>query len=290
MTAFTSRTVARLHPAQRDDIGDLITRRPLPGPDLPQVDPFLFLNHHGPQTYPPNNRGLPFGPHPHRGFETVTFILDGELSHADSGGGESIIGPGGVQWMTAGSGLIHAELSPASFKREGGPMEILQLWVNLPSRLKMTAPNYVGLQAVDIPKVVLDDGRVTVEAVSGHWAGAEAPIQSLIDIQMAVVRLKAGGTFEAPVAAGRNVFLYVVRGDVTVGGSPVPTWNLATLNDDGDAVVIEASTDAVVLLGHAAPIGEPVFAHGPFVMNTREEIVQAVQDYQAGRFGPPPPV
>ena len=213
MTAFTSRTVARLHPAQRDDIGDLITRRPLPGPDLPQVDPFLFLNHHGPQTYPPNNRGLPFGPHPHRGFETVTFILDGELSHADSGGGESIIGPGGVQWMTAGSGLIHAELSPASFKREGGPMEILQLWVNLPSRLKMTAPNYVGLQAVDIPKVDLDDGRVTVEAVSGRWAGTEAPIQSLIDVQMAVVRFKAGGAdFESTVVI--NGAVYVGRPDV----------------------------------------------------------------------------
>jgi len=290
MTALTSRTVARLHPSQRDDIGDLITRRPLPGPDLPQVDPFLFLNHHGPQTYAPNNRGLPFGPHPHRGFETVTFILDGELSHADSSGGESIIGPGGVQWMTAGSGLIHAELSPASFKRDGGPMEILQLWVNLPSRLKMTAPNYVGLQAPDIPKVALDDGRVTVEAVSGHWAGTEAPIQSLIDIQMAVVRFKAGGTFETPVAPGRSVFLYVVRGDVIMGGTPVPAWNLAALNDDGDAVRIKASGDAVVLLGHAAPIGEPVFAHGPFVMNTREEIVQAVQDYQAGRFGPPPSV
>ena len=290
MTALTPRTVARLHPAQRDDIGDLITRRPLPGPDLPQVDPFLFLNHHGPQTYPANNRGLPFGPHPHRGFETVTFILDGELSHADSGGGESIIGAGGVQWMTAGSGLIHAELSPASFKRDGGPMEILQLWVNLPSRLKMTAPDYVGLQAPDIPKVVLDDGRVTVEAVSGRWAGTEAPIQSLIDIQMAVVRMKAGGTFEAPVAVGRNVFLYVVRGDVTVGGSPVAAWNLSKLNDDGDAVNIKATSDAVVLLGHGAPIGEPVFAHGPFVMTTREEIIQAVQDYQAGRFGPPPPV
>lgn len=212
------------------------------------------------------------------------------MSHADSGGGESIIGPGGVQWMTAGSGLIHAELSPASFKRDGGPMEILQLWVNLPSRLKMTAPNYVGLQAPDIPKVELDDGRVTVEAVSGSWAGTEAPIQSLIDIQMAVVRLKAGGTFEAPIARGRNVFFYVVRGDVTVGGTPVRAWNLATLNDDGDAVRIKASSDAVVLMGHAAPIGEPVFAHGPFVMNTREEIIQAVQDYQAGRFGPPPPV
>lgn len=290
MADLKPRTVARLHPAQRDDIGDLITRRPLPGPDLPQVDPFLFLNHHGPQTYPPGNRGLPFGPHPHRGFETVTFILEGELSHSDSGGGESIIGPGGVQWMTAGSGLIHAELSPDRFKRDGGPMEILQLWVNLPSRLKMTTPNYVGLQAPDIPKVELDEGRVTVEAVSGRWFGIEAPIQSLIDIQMAVVRMTAGGRLEAPIAPGRNVFFYGVSGEAVVNGSPVPAWNLAALNDDGDAAAIEASSDAVILLGHAEPIREPVVAHGPFVMNTREEIIQAIQDYQAGRFGPPPPV
>ena len=115
------RSVLRQHPAHRDDIGDLVTRRPVPGPGIEQIDPFLFLNHHGPQTYPPNNRGLPFGPHPHRGFETVTFILEGELAHNDSGGGESIIRAGGVQWMTAGSGLIHAELSPESFKRAGGP-------------------------------------------------------------------------------------------------------------------------------------------------------------------------
>ena len=148
----------------------------------------------------------------------------------------------------------------------------------------------MALQAPDIPKVTLDDGRVTVEAVSGRWAGTDAPVQSLIDIHMAVVRINAGGALEAPIAPGRNVFLYVVRGIVTVGGTAVSAWNLAALSDDGDSVCIEASDDAVVLLGHAAPIGEPVFAHGPFVMNTREEIVQAVQDYQAGRFGPPPPV
>ena len=290
MTSLTPRTVARRHPAVRDDIGDLITRRPLPGPGLDQVDPFLFLNHHGPQTYAPNNRGLPFGPHPHRGFETVTFILEGELAHNDSGGGESIIRAGGIQWMTAGSGLIHAELSPASFKREGGPMEILQLWVNLPSRLKMTPPAYVGLQAGDIPSFTTDDGRVTVEAVSGRWGETTAPIQSLIDVQMAVVRFQPGGTFTAPIARGRNVFLYVVRGHVSVGGASVEPWHLMTLNDDGDAVGIEAGTDAVILLGHAAPIGEPVFPHGPFVMNTREEIIQAIEDYNAGKFGPPPRV
>ncbi len=284
--ALKSRPVVRLHPAHRDDIGDLITRRPVPGPGLEQVDPFLFLNHHGPQTYPPNNRGLPFGPHPHRGFETVTFILDGELAHNDSAGGESIIRAGGIQWMTAGSGLIHAELSPAAFKRDGGPMEILQLWVNLPSRLKMTTPDYVGLQAADIPTFTTDGG-VTVEPVSGEWLGVAAPIQSLIDVHLAVVRLAAGARFDAPVAAGRNVFLYVVKGQVSVAGTHVPEWNLAALGD-GDAVEITAASDAVVLLGHARPIGEPVVSHGPFVMNTREEIVQAIQDYQAGRFGPPP--
>lgn len=289
MTDPVIRTVARQHSAYRDDIGDLVTRRPVPGPGLEQLDPFLFLNHHGPQTYPANNRGLPFGPHPHRGFETVTFILDGELAHNDSAGGESIIKAGGIQWMTAGSGLIHAELSPASFKREGGPMEILQLWVNLPSRLKMTRPNYIGLQAADIPTFTVDDGRVTVEPVSGVWGEVTAPIQSLIDIQLAVLRFKPQGVFETPVTRGRTVFIYVVAGQVAVGGTAVEPWHLIALND-GDAVRIEASSDAIVLLGHAEPIGEPVVSHGPFVMNTREEIVQAITDYNAGKFGPPPKV
>jgi redox-sensitive bicupin YhaK (pirin superfamily) len=289
MTDRVFRPVVRQHPAYRDDIGDLVTRRPVPGPGLDQMDPFLFLNHHGPQTYPANNRGLPFGPHPHRGFETVTFILDGELAHNDSAGGESIIKAGGIQWMTAGSGLIHAELSPAAFKREGGPMEILQLWVNLPSRLKMTKPDYVGLQAADIPSFTTDDGRVTVEPVSGRWGDVTAPIQSLIDIQLAVLKFRPGGTFDAPVARGRTVFLYVVAGSVAVAGTPVQPWNLIALGD-GDAVRIEASSDAVILLGHAEPIGEPVASHGPFVMNTREEILQAITDYNAGKFGPPPRV
>jgi len=280
---MTARSVHRLHPAIRDDIGDLITQRPLPGRLVDQIDPFLFLNHHGPQTYPPHNRGLPFGPHPHRGFETVTFILEGELSHLDSGGHESVIGPGGVQWMTAGSGLVHAELSPASFKQVGGPLEILQLWVNLPSRLKMTAPNYLGLQGAEIPKVEM--GGATIEVVSGDVAGVTGPFPSLIGIEMSVVRLAPGGALDLPVAPGRAVFLYVVSGEIVVGGRAAPRWNLVELNDDGDAVAFEAPTGAVVLLGHAEPIGEPVFAHGPFVMNTREEIIQAIDDYNAGKFG-----
>src|SRR5215210_1051631 len=160
-----------LHSAARADIGELVTYQALPAPGLAveQVEPFIFLNHHGPQVYPPGNGGLPFGPHPHRGFETVTFILAGDLLHKDSGGYESLIRAGGVQWMTAGRGLIHAEVSSEEFKAEGGPVEMLQLWVNLPARLKMTEPRYTGLQREGIPTVETDGGRVELSVVSGSW-------------------------------------------------------------------------------------------------------------------------
>jgi quercetin 2,3-dioxygenase len=281
----SARTVKFQHPAYRDDIADLSTIRPLPGPDVDQIDPFLFLNHHGPQVYPQRNRGLPFGPHPHRGFETVTFILEGELAHLDSGGGESIIRAGGIQWMTAGRGLVHAEVSPDSFKQQGGPLEILQLWVNLPSRLKMVDPHYIGLQKDDIPAIVEDDGKVTVNLISGSWNGRRAPIQSLVDIHMVTLSFQAGGRVAAPVTLGRNVFLYIVRGGVNVAGEQVEPFHLIELNDDGDEVQLNATSDAVVLFGHAEPLGEPVVAQGPFVMNTRDEIRQAMVDYQAGKFG-----
>ncbi|MFT8243006.1 pirin family protein [Roseomonas sp. BN140053] len=283
------RSVRRLHPAIRHDIGDLVTRRPLPGPGIEMLDPFLFLNHHGPQFYPPNNRGLPFGPHPHRGFETVTFILQGELAHHDSGGHESIIAAGGVQWMTAGRGLVHAELSPERFEREGGPLEILQLWLNLPARLKRVPPRYRGLQAAEIPVLSADGGRAAVKLIAGSWDGRSGPVQPIFDVSMAVLELAPGGQLRLPVAAARSVFLYLVRGTVVVAGTEVPPCHLMELNGDGDAVEIEGRSDAVLLFGHAEPFGEPVVAQGPFVMNTREEIIQAARDYRDGLFGADPP-
>ncbi len=284
---MTDRSVHRLHPAMRDDIGDLITQRPLPGPQIDQLDPFLFLNHHGPQTYPPHNRGLPFGPHPHRGFETVTFILEGELAHRDNAGHESIIHAGGIQWMTAGRGIVHAEVSPRAFLESGGPVEILQLWVNLPSRLKMSEPAYTGLQRADIPELALDGGKVMLDLIAGEYAGKTGPVQSLTGVFMSTVRMQAGGTIRFEGIGNRNVFLYVARGLVQVGNydDSVSAMHLVELNESGDAVEIRAERDSLIVFGHAAPIGEPVVAHGPFVMTTREEIAQAIQDYQAGRFG-----
>lgn len=281
---MTKKSIKHAHPAMRDDIADLTTRRPVPGQDVEQIDPFLFLNHHGPQVYAPRNRGLPFGPHPHRGFETVTFILTGELAHRDSAGHESIIKEGGIQWMTAGSGLVHAEISPEEFMRNGGPLEILQLWVNLPPRLKMTQPRYIGLQRNEIPAIATPDGKGVVHLVSGEYLGQKGAMQPLLDIFMSTVELKRGARVVFPDVAKRNVFLYVVRGSIKVAGEPAPHWHLLELNDDGDSVEIEAVTESVLLFGHAEPIGAPVVSYGPFVMNTRDEIMQAIQDYQAGKF------
>ncbi len=283
---MTDKIIRRLHPALRDDIGDLLTQRPVPSDQLDQIDPFLFLNHHGPQVYGPHNRGLPFGPHPHRGFETVTFIVDGMLAHRDSAGHESVIHAGGIQWMTAGSGIVHAEVSPRDFLEHGGPLEILQLWVNLPSRLKMSAPAYTGLQRDQIPALPLDGGKVTMNLIAGEWEGNTGPVQSLTGVFMSTVAMQAGGRLTVAGLQGRNVLLYVVRGRIGVGdhGDLVNAYQLVELDDGGDALHIKAEPDSLLLFGHAEPIREPVVAHGPFVMTTREEIVQAIDDYQAGRF------
>jgi redox-sensitive bicupin YhaK (pirin superfamily) len=284
---MSQRTIKGLHPAVRDDIGDLITQRPLPNPHLAQLDPFLFLNHHGPQTYPPHNRGLPFGPHPHRGFETVTFILDGMLTHQDSAGHENIIRAGGVQWMTAGRGLVHAEISPREFLEQGGPLEILQLWVNLPPELKMTEPRYTGLQRDDIPAIELDEGRVTVNLVSGTFNGVTGPFESLTGVFMTTIVMQPGARLLLDGLTGRSVFLYVVRGVIEVGADKVSALHLAELNEEGEMLELAAETGAVVLFGHAEAINAPVVSHGPFVMNTREQIIEAINDYQAGKFGAP---
>jgi redox-sensitive bicupin YhaK (pirin superfamily) len=279
-----TRSIRRIDAAQQEDIADLTTWRALPTAQVDMIDPFLFLNHHGPQIYAPRNRGLPFGPHPHRGFETVTFILDGDIAHRDSGGHESIIGPDGVQWMTAGRGLVHSETSSGQFMRDGGPLEILQLWVNLPARFKMTAPRYVGLQADALPMVEADGGKARVQLVSGEWNGHRGPIEPLIDVTVMSLRMQATAALTLPVPAAHNVFFYVVRGVVNVNGSLVDRRHLVEFDNNGEGLEIRAEKDAFVLLCHALPLDEPVVSYGPFVMNTREEIQQAVKDYQAGLF------
>ena len=277
--------VINIHTAVSTPIHDLITYRALPTGSVDYIDPFLFLNHHGPQTYPPNNNGLPFGPHPHRGFETLTFIIKGDLMHADSGGHESIIRTGGIQWMTAGRGIIHSELSSDDFKKHGGDLEILQLWINLPSRLKMVAPAYTGLQKDQLPSVTTDDGKVNLSIVSGEWLGTSGPVKSPADVHMASCTLLKEGKMELDIAENRNVFFYVVSGSVKVNNNTAVERQLVEFEpDEGTKIIVEALSPSTLLLGHGKPYREPVVAQGPFVMNTMAEIRQAYIDYQNGRF------
>jgi quercetin 2,3-dioxygenase len=279
------RRIKKIHKAIYAPMGDLVTYRALPTNEVDYIDPFLLLNHHGPQTYKPHNQGLPFGPHPHRGFETLTFILEGDITHQDTSGGRDVIAAGGVQWMTAGSGLIHAEVSSEKFKEEGGPLEILQLWFNLPAKYKMTKPNYVGLQKDAIPVVTEDNGKVNINVISGSWDNVKGPISSLTDIHMASIELKQGGKFTTSVTAERNIFFYVVSGKINVNNEAVSKLSLVEFANEGEMLVVEATEDAFILLGHAYPFNEPVVSHGPFVMNTEEEIRDAFRDYQAGKMG-----
>lgn len=281
------RSIKAIYKAEYEPIADLVTYRAMPTQKLPMnlLDPFIFLNHHGRQQYSPRNNGLPFGPHPHRGFETVTFILEGDLTHKDSSGAASLIKAGGVQWMTAGSGLIHAEVSSPEFKEIGGPLEILQLWVNLPSRLKMTEPLYKGLQKEEIPVINWNEGKVQAQIISGEWKGVKGAFEPLTDIHLATLYFKEKSSIDFSIPADQTIFFYVVKGAVEVNSKEAHQHQLVQFDNDEEGIEIKAASNAIVLMGHATPFKEPFMAHGPFVMNTREEIMQAYDDYQKGKFG-----
>ncbi|WP_345951676.1 pirin family protein [Mucilaginibacter sp. PAMB04274] len=279
------RTIKKIHAAVYSPIADLVTYRALPTASVEYIDPFLFLNHHGPQVYPARNSGLPFGPHPHRGMETVTFILKGDISHKDSSGHESVIKAGGVQWMRAGRGLIHAEVSSDEFKRDGGDLEILQLWANLPARLKMADPYYIGKQQQDIPVLQFDEGKVTVNLIAGEWKDVKGAFESLTGIFLSTINLKAGAELEVAIPQAHNIFFYVISGEINVNGAAVRSLNLAEFNHDDDLLKMSVNIDSILLLGHAMPFNEPVVSQGPFVMNTEQEIMDAYQDYRTGKFG-----
>ncbi|HET8884875.1 MAG TPA: pirin family protein [Salinimicrobium sp.] len=279
------RKIRKIHHAEYRPIADLITYSPLPTRSLEMIDPFLFLNHHGPQIYPPNNKGLPFGPHPHRGMETVTFIINGDIAHEDNSGHKSIINKGGVQWMTAGSGLLHAEVSSEEFKQNGGLVEILQLWINLPAKLKMTKPNYTGLQRDQIPHLFENEKNISIDLIAGKWKGESGAFSTLTDVFLSTLNFSANSEINIQVPEEENILFYVIKGDLTVNNSKVTALNLIEFENSGKDLKIEASQDSLVLFGHAKPFNEPIVARGPFVMNSIEEIDQAYDDFQNGKMG-----
>ena len=245
----------------------------------PELSPFLLLDHAGPADFPPAEKPRGVGWHPHRGFETVTLVLDGEVDHEDTAGNGGRIGKGEVQWMTAGSGLLHKEMHSPEFTRRGGRFHALQLWVNLPAKSKMSAPRYQTLVNASIPEV---DG---VRVIAGEYRGAKGPAQTFTTVNLFDVRLRAGQKLTLDLRDGFSAGLYVVQGEISLNGEKVRATELAVLDRKGSDVELEATSDAIVFVMNGAPINEPVTGYGPFVMNTPQEIQQAFADYHAGRLG-----
>jgi quercetin 2,3-dioxygenase len=264
----------------------VLVHRPFPSRSLPRLDPFLLIDEMGPLTIEPNStQGFP--DHPHRGFETVTYLLEGEFEHRDSRGNAGLLKSGDVQWMTAGSGLVHAETPARDFLRTGGQLHGFQIWLNLPARDKMIEPRYQEVPKARIPQAGNADGSVQVRVIAGEALGASALIDTRIPIQFLHFTLAPGASIVQPVPQASNALAYVFGGSALLGAHVVPQHTLAVFARDADAVELRASADAPaeILLLSGEPINEPVSRYGPFVMNTREEVEQAVEDYQAGRMG-----
>lgn len=250
------------------------------------VSPFLLLDHAAPMQFSPTAQRRGVGEHPHRGFETVTIVYQGEVDHRDSTGAGGHIGPGDVQWMTAASGVVHEEFHSEAFGRRGGVMEMVQLWVNLPAKDKMTAPRYQSIVADRIPIVSLADGAGSLRVIAGRFAGQQGPAQTFTPIDVWDVQMPQGRAAELDYPANRTLLLIALGGALKINAShSVQSGQWAVFERSGTQLRLEADSDARFLLLGGEPIDEPVVGYGPFVMNTRAEIAQAVTDFNSGRFG-----
>ena len=250
------------------------------------VSPFLLLDHAGPAEFAPADEPRGVGEHPHRGFETVTIVYQGEVEHRDSTGQGGVIGPGDVQWMTAASGILHQEFHSRAFTREGGTLEMVQLWVNLRGTDKNVEPGYQALRARDIPEVALPDGAGTLRVIAGAYAGRRGPARTFTPMDIWDLRLGRDGVATLSLPEGHTAGLAILRGTVLVNdGAVAREGQFVLLDRTGGEATVEANNDAIVLVLGGEPIEEPVVMHGPFAMNTAEEIRQAMADFEAGRFG-----
>ena len=282
---MTTRSVTQLvHATPQLEGEGMIVTRPFPTPRLDHLDPFLLLDRMGPVSHGPGEaKGAP--DHPHRGFETVTYMLEGAVEHGDSQGNRGRIEAGDVQWMTAGSGVLHSEMPSGEIRRNGGRMHGFQLWVNLPRRDKMMKPRYQELRAAEIPTATGTDGKVTVTVIAGESLGTRATIDTRTPIIYLHVRLAAGARFTQAIPAEYNAFAFLIGGEAMFGDHAARENDMVLFDRDGDEVSMTSADGAELLLIAGIPLGEPVARYGPFVMNTPGEIRQAMIDYQTGRFG-----
>ena len=250
-----------------------------------QMSPFLMLDYAGPAEFPPTAERKGVGSHPHRGFETVTIVYEGEVAHKDSTGQGGTIGPGDVQWMTAGSGILHEEFHSEDFAKSGGTLEMVQLWVNLPAKLKMTQPGYQAILNKQIPMIELKNGAGQARIIAGEFDGHVGPANTFTPLNVIDLRLKKGST-SISVPEGWNASLVVLKGAVEAGeGVVAKDAQMLMFSNQGRDIQVNILEDSIALLLSGEPINEPIVGYGPFVMNTKEEIARAMQDFNSGSFG-----
>jgi len=255
-----------------------------------QVSPFLLLDYAGPAVFTPATRPRGVGEHPHRGFETVTIVYQGEVAHRDSAGNSGVIGPGDVQWMTAAAGILHDEFHSPAFTRRGGTLEMAQLWVNLPAEHKMSPPRYQNILNAQIPQVALPSGAGSLRLIAGNYAGRRGPAATFTDLNVWDVRLSAEKNLTLSVPENHGAAIAVLRGAITVNGSPeARNADLVLLDRSGSEIAVAAAADSVLLVLSGVAIAEPIAGYGPFVMNTRQELDTAMNDFRLGKFGRLPP-
>mgnify|MGYP001605925460 FL=1 len=254
--------------------------------DGPQaLSPFLLFDFAGPRNFEPTLQQRGVGLHPHRGFETVTIVYDGEVSHKDSTGGGGAIGPGDVQWMTAAGGILHEEFHSKAFSKTGGPFRMVQLWVNLPAKDKMSPPRYQSIESAQIPSVAFDGGRARI--IAGEFRGAKGPASTFTPINLWDVRLEAGAEATLAPPAGHNAMIAVISGRAFINGEDIREAEIARFTRDAGEIAVSADGETTLLVLTGEPIDEPVVGRGPFVMNTEAEIKQAFDDYRSGRLARP---
>lgn len=249
------------------------------------ISPFLMFDYAAPREFAATDEKRGVGPHPHRGFETVTIAFQGEVEHGDSVGNRGVIGPGDVQWMTAAAGIIHEEFLAREFLKRGGTLEMVQLWVNLPAKFKMIAPKYQPILNQDIPVIELPDNGGTVRVIAGDFAGIQGAASTFSPVNLWDIKLNAGKSVELTVPDGHNTMLFVRHGKIVSGSTVIGPADLALLERDGTRIKLQAQEETSFLLMGGEPIAEPIVASGPFVMNTEQEIRVAMMDYQSGRMG-----
>ena len=285
MKTNTIKTVGR---SDFVNMGPIRLRQPIPTQVLDMVDPFVLLHHYGPYKISPESNPFDLGPHPHRGFEPITFLIEGEQLHRDSLGNESIVKSGDVQWTTAGRGIIHAEGPTKSFVQEGGTIEGIQLWLNLPADKKMIQPKYQHVKHEDFKTVVSKDKKVQTCVVAGHLDGIRGKIITQTEVNAFLINAKAGGEESISFSNSHQGILYLLKGKVNVSNSEIlelDNSQLIQFNQDGDGFHIAVESDSLLLFLSGEPFNEKVTSWGPYVMNTQTEILEAMRDYQMGKMG-----